>query len=90
MRETLRKFVLKYGDAQVATLTGAEIKEWLASLHLVAKTRSRHFGNLNNAFTIAKKANAIVANPLEGLESFRVKRKTKETRKTPRQTKTYT
>jgi hypothetical protein len=74
MRETLRKFVAAYGDTQIATLTGAEIKKWLASLPLVAKTRSRHFGNLNNAFTIAKKANDIVANPLEGQEPFKVKR----------------
>ena len=77
MRETLRKFVAKYGDTQISTLTGAEIKAWLASLPLVAKTRSRHFGYLNNALTIATKANALAANPLEGLEPFRVKRKTK-------------
>ena len=77
MRETLRKFVAKYGDTQISTLAGAEIKAWLASLPLVAKTRSRHFGYLNNALTIATKANSLAANPLEGLEPFRVKRKTK-------------
>ena len=64
-------------DTQISTLTGAEIKAWLAGLPLVAKTRNRHFGYLRNAFTIAKKANALAANPLEGLEPFRVKRKTK-------------
>jgi integrase len=77
MRETLRKFVAKYGDAQILALTGSEIKAWLAGLPLVAKTRSRHFGYLNNAFTIAQKANALSKNPLEGQEPFRVKRKRK-------------
>jgi integrase len=89
MRETLRKFVTKYGDTQISTLTGAEIKAWLAGLLLVAKTRSRHFGYLNNAFTIATKANALAANPLEGLEPFRVKRKTKVEILTPEEMKAF-
>jgi integrase len=89
MRETLRKFVAKYGDTQITTLTGAEIKAWLASLPLVAKTRSRHFGYLNNALTIATKANALAANPLEGLEPFRVKRKTKVEILTPKEMKAF-
>ena len=89
MRETLRKFVAKYGDTQISTLTGAEIKAWLASLPLVAKTRSRHFGYLNNALTIATKANALAANPLEGLEPFRVKRKTKVEILTPEEMKAF-
>jgi integrase len=89
MRETLRKFVAKYGDTQISTLTGAEIKAWLAALPLVAKTRSRHFGYLNNALTIATKANALAANPLEGLEPFRVKRKTKVEILTPEEMKAF-
>jgi integrase len=89
MRETLRKFVTKYGDTQISTLTGAEIKAWLAGLPLVAKTRSRHFGYLNNALTIATKANALAANPLEGLEPFRVKRKTKVEILTPEEMKAF-
>ena len=59
------------------------------SLLLVAKTRSRHFGYLNNAFTIATKANALAANPLEGLEPFRVKRKTKVEILTPEEMKAF-
>jgi integrase len=76
MRETVRKFVAKYGDTQISTLTGSEIKAWLAGLPLVAKTRSRHFGYLNNAFTIATKEWKVLAkSPFEELEGFRVKKK---------------
>jgi integrase len=89
MRETMRKFVGEYGDTQIATLAGSAIKEWLAGLLLVAKTRRRHFGYLNNAFTIARKANALAANPLEGLEPFRVKRKTKVEILTPQEMEAF-
>ena len=76
MRETLRKFVAKYGDTQISTLAGSDIKAWLAGLPLVAKTRSRHFGYLNNAFTIATKEWKVLAkSPFEELEGFRVKKK---------------
>jgi integrase len=76
MRETLRKFAAKYGDTQISTLSGSEIKAWLACLPLVAKTRSRHFGYLSNAFTIATKEWKVLAkSPFEELDGFRVKKK---------------
>jgi integrase len=54
-----------------------------------AKTRSRHFSYLNNALNIATKANVLAANPLEGLEPFRVKRKSKVEILTPEEMKAF-
>jgi integrase len=54
-----------------------------------AKTRSRHFSYLNNALNIATKANVLAANPLEGLEPFRVKRKTKVEILTPEEMRAF-
>ena len=48
-----------------------------------------HAVNANNALTIATKANSLAANPLEGLEPFRVKRKTKVELLTPEEMRAF-
>ena len=78
IKDTLGKFAGKYENESIATLSGVEIKEWLANLPLVPKSCQRHFSTLRTAFNIAcREWKVIAANPFEGLDGFRVKRKDK-------------
>jgi hypothetical protein len=78
IKDTLGKFAGKYGDASIASLSGIGIKGWLADLPVVPKSRQRHFSTLRTAFNIAYwEWKVIAANPFEGLNGFRVKRKDK-------------
>jgi hypothetical protein len=70
MRETLRKFESRFGSANVAILSAAEIKIWLAEMDLAIKTRNRHLGYVQNIFNIAKGWGLIPKNPLDGVEPF--------------------
>jgi integrase len=78
IKDTLGKFAGKYENASIASLSGVEIKEWLATLPLVPKSRQRHFSTLRTAFNIAyREWKVIAANPFKELDGFRVKRKDK-------------
>jgi integrase len=70
MRETLRKFESRFGSANVAILSAAEIKIWLAEMDLAIKTRNRHLGYVQNIFNIAEGWGLIPKNPLDGVEPF--------------------
>src|ERR1700747_3849097 len=76
-------------DERPCRVQSASLASWAPCPLLSAKTRSRPVGYLNNSLTIATKANALAANPLEGLEPFRVKRKTKVEILTPEEMKAF-
>jgi integrase len=71
MDETLRKFLEKYGDTNLATVTATDIKQWLSGMNLAIKTRNRHLGYVKNALGIGKDFGLLAENPLQGAELFR-------------------
>jgi hypothetical protein len=68
MDETLRKFLEKYGDTNLATVTATDIKQWLSGMNLAIKTRNRHLGYVKNALGIGKDFGLLAENPLQGAE----------------------
>ena len=65
MKETLRKFVPRFGDRHVKLLSGTEVKAWLASEPLAAKTRNRHLGYIKNICSLGRELNLLDADPFE-------------------------
>jgi hypothetical protein len=55
IKDTLGKFAGKYENESIASLSGVEIKEWLANLPLVPKSCQRHFSTLRTAFNTGGK-----------------------------------
>lgn len=70
MDSELKKFEARFGDYLIKTLTGNEIKEWLASLPLAAKTRTKTFGYIRNAYGIAVEKCLLTENPLAQIKNF--------------------
>jgi integrase len=70
IEESLKKFEAQFGYRQLSLLEGHEIKEWLAELPLAVKTKSKHFGNIQNAYGIIREKRIITENPLEGIKNF--------------------
>jgi integrase len=70
MDSELKKFEARFGDSPIKALTGNEIKEWLASLPLAAKTRSKIFGYIRNAYGIAVEKGLLDEHPLARIKNF--------------------
>jgi integrase len=70
MRETLKKFDVRFGDTPIKLLQGAEVKGWLASLPLAVKTRNRHLGYVRNILGLAREWNLLEADPFERISGF--------------------
>jgi integrase len=70
MRETLKKFDVRFGDTPIKLLQGAEVKGWLASLPLAVKTRNRHLGYVRNILGLAREWNLLEADPFERINGF--------------------
>ena len=70
MKETLKKFCLRFGHAHVKLLQGAEVKAWLASEPLAVKTRNRHLGYVRNILGLAREWNLLDADPFERVNGF--------------------
>lgn len=71
MLETIKKFEAKFANRQLATVTDAEIKNWLSGLPLAIKTRNRHLGYIRTALGLAvKEWHVLSVNPLTDVESF--------------------
>jgi integrase len=70
MRETPKKFDVRFGDTPIKLLQGAEVKGWLASLPLAVKTRNRHLGYVRNILGLAREWNLLEADPFERINGF--------------------
>jgi integrase len=70
MRETLKKFDVRFRDTPIKLLQGAEVKGWLASLPLAVKTRNRHLGYVRNILGLAREWNLLEADPFERINGF--------------------
>jgi integrase len=76
MDSELKKFEARFGDRSIKTLSGNEIKEWLAGLKTVKgleikpKTRMKIFGYIQNAYGIAMQKGLLAEDPFEKVENF--------------------
>jgi integrase len=70
LKETLRKFVPRFGDRHVKLLSGTEVKAWLASEPLAVKTRNRHLGYIKNICSLGREWNLLDADPFERISGF--------------------
>jgi hypothetical protein len=70
MKETLRKFVPRFGDRHVKLLSGTEVKAWLASEPLAVKTRNRHLGYIKNICSLGREWNLLDSDPFERISGF--------------------
>ena len=70
MDSELKKFEARFGHSLIKTLTGNEIKEWLAGLPLAPKTRMKIFGYIRNAYGIAVQKGLLDTHPFEKVENF--------------------
>src|ERR1700730_12901896 len=69
MRTALNRFQVQFGDTNMATLTGGQIKDWLAGMdELTPRTRNNRMVDLHGAFVTAKTWNPIAENPLAGIQ----------------------
>jgi integrase len=86
MRSTLKRFQAHFGDANMATLTGGQIKDWLAGMdELTPRTRNNRMVDLHAAFVTAKTWNLIAENPLADIPKFNVSKPPKIGILTPQQ-----
>jgi hypothetical protein len=73
MRSALKRFEAQFGETNMATLTGGQIKDWLAGMaELTPRTRNNQLIDLHAAFATAKIWNLISENPLAGIPKFNV------------------
>ncbi len=75
MDSELRKFEARFGDSSIQTLTGNEIKKWLAKLEVAPKTRIKIFGYIRNAYGIAVEKGLLETHPFEKVANFRRNKK---------------
>jgi hypothetical protein len=61
MYEALKKLEYSFGDHQVKTLSGCQIKEWLADRPWATKTKNKLLGYIRNAWNIAVDKGVISA-----------------------------
>jgi integrase len=71
LRETLNKLEAKFGDRLVSEIRTEEIREWLLSLPLAAKTRNKHRGYTSQIFNLAFDFGYATANPVTRIKKFR-------------------
>jgi integrase len=70
MRFALRKLEEKYSQRDAQTLTGTEIKQWLAATAWATQTRNGLLAYFSNAFNVAKELKLLNANPLLDVKRF--------------------
>jgi integrase len=70
MGETLRYFEGKFATRGIKTLSGTEIKAWLAHTSWKIKTRNRYLGYIKNIFGIAKDWGLVSVSPLSETNGF--------------------
>jgi integrase len=86
MKCTLKRFEAELGEINAATLTGGQIKDWLAGMgELTPRTRNNQLVDLHAAFATAKTWNLISENPLAGVQKFNVSKAPKIEILTPEQ-----
>jgi integrase len=71
LRETLNKLEAKFGNRLVSEVKTEEIREWLLSLPLAAKTRNKHRGYASQVFSLALDFGYTAANPVAKIKKFR-------------------
>jgi integrase len=81
MRQALTKLENKFGERPVKSLTGIEIKTWLAGLPRATKTRNKILGYVRGAFSTGKELGLVDIHPLDGISNFT---KSGKTTKPPR------
>jgi integrase len=69
MRQTLARFGSVFGDRPVKTVTGAEIKDWLAGLELGTKTRNKLFRYIKTA-SIVGVEKGLLDHEFNGVKKF--------------------
>jgi hypothetical protein len=78
LRETLNKLEAKFGNRLVSEIRTEEMREWLLSLPLAAKTRNKHRGYASQVFSLALDFGYTATNPVAKVKKFR-ERSTEET-----------
>jgi integrase len=71
LRETLNKLEAKFVNRLVSEIKTEEIREWLLSLPLAAKTRNRHRGYASQVFSLALDFGYTTVNPVTKFKKFR-------------------
>jgi integrase len=71
LRETLNKLEAKFGNRLVSEIKTEELREWLLSLPLAAKTRNKHRGYTSQVFSLALDFGYTAANPVTKIKKFR-------------------
>jgi integrase len=71
MDSCLKKFETRFGASSVKTLTGTEIKEWLAAIpDTKVKTQNNLLGYIRNIYGIALEKKLINEDPFEHVKNF--------------------
>ena len=71
LRETLNKLEARFGNRIVSEIKTEEIREWLLSLPLAAKTRNKHRGYASQVFNLALDFGYTAVNPVTKIKKFR-------------------
>lgn len=71
LQETLKKLEAKFGDRLVSEIRVEEVREWLLSMKLAAKTRNKHRGYAGQVFNLAVEYGHLSANPVTKIKKFR-------------------
>jgi integrase len=71
MHETLGKMESAFGNQAVNSITSQEVRTWLVSLELAAKTRNKYRGYAGQVFSLAKDWGFCQENPVTTVKPFR-------------------
>jgi integrase len=71
LRETMNKLEVKFGNRLVSEIKTEEVREWLLSLPLAAKTRNKHRGYASQVFSLALDFGYTTVNPVTKIKKFR-------------------
>ena len=71
MDSCLKKFEARFGASRIKTLSGTEIKEWLAAIpNTKVKTQNNLLGYIRNIYGIALEKGLINEDPFQHVKSF--------------------
>jgi len=71
MDSCLKKFEARFGSSRIKTLSGTEIKEWLAAIpNIKVKTQNNLLGYIRNVYGIALEKGLINEDPFQHVKSF--------------------
>jgi integrase len=71
LRETLNKLESHFGRQIVSEIRTDEVREWLLTLPLAAKTRNKHRGYTSQVFNLAVEFGYTAINPVAKIKKFR-------------------